>query len=461
MPVNFPYGDAFLVKTPNIDETARRLYAERKQIEANRQQQIAAMDNEFSKNVANIRDADVGEVAKAYGNWKMATQNAMKKKGGISPQEQLEILRKKADMYKMIGDSKAEKENEETRAKRYVIKPDDFIDNAGDLMTTGRKLPLSQLRAYKTPDGSVIDLTNPENLLYQDKTNWQPILQKAGGTLMQRGTQLEEDTPDKLQKKVTSFKALNSPIEYYNSIVGTFSNAKADENFAKRYGFTPQEAQTITEEYNRVLKDNPAMKQVYGDLSFPSTADLLPGHQTAKLLAMQHAIHNQPTSSVTMKDNKDAIMTRQENFRKDQQERSNQNSIKRLYIWAGLQRDKPMSPNEVAMGIDGLITNHIKSAESNGGELLVDAETYKAITGQPQTRNSYLTVDQSGNYAYGRKVENKDGMLEVDKTTLKEVPYQLTKSKLTEAYPKTRPVPAQQTNKPIQNKNKWEQYKSN
>lgn len=419
-----PYGDIFLAATPALDKLSSQLYAEQKQRELDRKNQVLAMDNEFSKNVANIRDADVGDISKAYGDWKLSTQSLMKQKHGVNPQQQLEVLRKKADLYKMINESKSEKENEENIAKRYTIKPDDFIDNGGDLITKGRQLSIAQKKAYKMPDGTIVDLTNPQNLLYQDKTNWQPILQKAAGTPTQRGNQLEEATTDKLQTKVTTYKGMNSPLDYYTSVISTFNKPRSDEYFANKYQFTPEEAQVITDEFNRV-KETPAFKAAYGDATFPESSNLTPGLRTAKLLAMQHAIHNQPTSSFTMKDNKEAIMTRQENFRKEQQARSAANSLARLYVYANI---KDRTPENIGRNVDGLIGNMIEDARNHDGVVATDDETFKSITGHQKTPSLILKMDEAGNASYGKKDE-KGNFVEMGK-----VPLDATKIKLTKTY---------------------------
>ena len=362
-----PYGDIFSAGTPALDNLSKQLYNEHQQRDKQREQQIISMDNEFSKNVANIRDADVADIAKLYGDWKSSTQQLMKQKGGATPEQQLENLRKKAEMYKALNESKSFKEREEFRAKRYAVKASDFIDEAGDLMTKGRNLPISQLRQYKIKgaDGkeTIIDLTNDEPLLYQDKTNWQPILQKAAGTLTQRGKPLEEDTPDKLQKKIITYKGLNSPIDFYTSVASSFNTPRADEHFANRFSFSPQEAQTITEEFNRV-KDTPEFKQVYGDVSFPSSSDLTPGLKTAKLLAMQHAIHNQPTSSFTMKDNKGAVMDRTEKFKKlmaDDKFEKSKALISLMNYYRDVRDDK--KAEAVGGDVDAFIDEQDKDAE--------------------------------------------------------------------------------------------------
>ena len=106
MPNGLPYGDAFIVGTPALDQLSNRIYAEHQQRELQRRQDNKMLDEEFSRNLSGIWDADIPELTQKYGEYKQAWQNLYKKKGGGTPQEQLEVLKKKADMYSLLGKSK-------------------------------------------------------------------------------------------------------------------------------------------------------------------------------------------------------------------------------------------------------------------------------------------------------------------------------------------------------------------
>lgn len=305
-----PYGNDFIVETPSLDRAEQRLYAEQKQKEAQQQYNIKQLDDEFSKNVSNIRDADVDDFTNLYNDYKLATQSSIKNKSGTSPQQQMELLRKRANMYKLINESKAEREREEMYGKRYSTKPDDFNDNAPELLIEGRKLPISKKRNYIGADGVAIDLTNPQNLLWQDKTNWQPILQKAGGTLNRRGESTRVKLPGGLEEEETTYKGLSSPVDYYQSIVGAaMSSPRGAKSLSNRYQFTPEEAQDITIKFE-ALKNTPEFKAAYGDVKFPEFADMTEGTRTAKLLAMTHALNNPIVAEKKNIKNLDAVMNR-------------------------------------------------------------------------------------------------------------------------------------------------------
>lgn len=241
-------------------------------------------------------------------------------------------------------------------------------------------------------------------------------------------------------------KIPDNPLKLNEVIVEKFDDgakqviaARSANDYENSYSFASQVQEEMKDPISRAKLEK-TFKEQFGTM---------PQSPTDYATAFNMEILQPEIRKTKPIDNKEEITRRSQEFQREMTAVRNQNSINRLYIYAGLQANKPMSPNEIAMGIDNLIVNHIKTADANNGELLVDAETYKVITGQPQTKNSYLTVDAQGNYKYGKR--NPDtGQLDV--TTLKEVPYQLTKGKLTEAYPKTRPVVNQPQGQKTDNK---------
>lgn len=391
---NRPFGNDFFVGTSKLDQLEQRLYVEGKQRELQKQREIAALDDEFSKNVTNIRDADVDDLTKAYQDYKLLSQAVMKEKRGVSPQQQMEILRKKADMYKLINESKAEREREEMVGKRYAIKPDDFNDDAAELLITGRSLPISKKRTYTTKDGRVVDLTNPENLLWQDKTNWQPILQKAGGALTTRGQIIKTKLPGGLETEEVSYKGGNDPLEYYTSIVGAMNTPRASQSLASRYKFTPEEAQDITIKFEALQKD-PAFKNAYGEIKFPESSNLTEGTRTAKLLAMVNAINNPPTPIKKVVKDLNAVMDRQEKFKRAFQAQGFENAkaLKSLGNYYS-QLNQERRQQEIGGDVDEFIDGQVADAD----------EATIFTNGQRRIKSSPLVLESfKDNYGYAPK----------------------------------------------------------
>ncbi len=124
-------------------------------------------------------------------------------------------------------------------------------------------------------------------------------------------------------------------------------------------------------------------------------------------------------------DNKEAIMDRQEKFKKEQQARAAANSLSRLYVYANIQDRKP---ENIERNIDGVIANHIETASNDpNNEVVVDNETFKSITGEDKTSSSVLMY-KDGKYQYG--VKDVDGKV----TVSGETPKDLAKIKLTKTF---------------------------
>ena len=258
--IGAPYGDIYFVDTPNIDRISNMLYAEQRQREAMRRQKAEAMDNEFAKNVANIRDADVDDVTQKYGEWKLMNQQLMKKKGGITPQDQLELLRKKAEVAKTINGSKVEREREESFAKRLIEKPDDFDDNAHDLIIQKRRMPISSgfKQITKNEDGTEteLDLADYNNYRYKGTDfNFQDAETKAMGTAKPILGK-ETLTEDGFTYTTPVYEFGNTPSQFKESLVGAFGTRKGGESAARLFRQIPPESlQQVDELYKAIPKE--------------------------------------------------------------------------------------------------------------------------------------------------------------------------------------------------------------
>jgi hypothetical protein len=127
--IQAPFGDIFYPNTSATDRLSQRLYIEQKQREARNEQMNAALDNEFSKNLSGIRDVDVPDLTRLYNDWKTANINSMKQRDGVNPEQQMDLLRKKAAVYSLLSRSKSVKEYEDNVAKNGFSKPDLMEDD--------------------------------------------------------------------------------------------------------------------------------------------------------------------------------------------------------------------------------------------------------------------------------------------------------------------------------------------
>ena len=293
-----PYGDVFLVNTAYTDRAAQQLYAEQKQREAKQQQMNAVLDDEFSKNLAGIRDADIPELTSKYTDWKLANMGAMKQKSGITPEQQMELLRKKADMYGVINQSKQERQWEEENGKGLMTNPDRYSDNAHDYLIQRRRTPLSMLDK------------NKDNSIYYSGTNtdFSKILTSAAGQPKQ--VYVDEKPVDKegIQTQITPYQFGNTPQQFYESIVGSLSQRKAGRDAAAIIANTPPETiMQVQEKYNQIPPEKWQKMGVDKPQDLTIKPDDTPAIIYAKHEAQMYALNNEPKQGMPVFKTNEAL----------------------------------------------------------------------------------------------------------------------------------------------------------
>jgi hypothetical protein len=283
------FGDIFTPNTSYTDRAAAQLYAEQKQREAKQQQLNAALDDEFSKNLAGIRDADIPELTQKYTDWKLANMQAMKQKGGISPQQQMDLLRKKAAMYDTIGQSKQQKQWEEENAKGVMVAPDNYEDNAHQNLMQHRQMPLNLLKQNNLFG---YDYTyNAHN--YKDAAD---DIKKARGekiVIEDAGMQAPDDKFAKIYNKYQINSAQPEAVKnFYLSKIGGSQQAK--KHYTWELKNLPEDELTKTQAQFDAIPDSywKLLGRKKPDLSYQNTDDN--AHVYATYQAQKAAIENMP-----------------------------------------------------------------------------------------------------------------------------------------------------------------------
>lgn len=319
--IHLPYGNAFLVGTPNIDRLSQMLYAENRQKQALRQKQAEDMDADFRKNILSIRDIDKDEFVKKYSDYKKTAFELMRKKEH-DPQKridmELEKQRKLADMYGFTNESKAHKDQEDEIAKQIIAKPDLFDDNASTLLMNSRRTPLAGLSQYKSRNAegqeNTYDLRNPETYRYKGSdTDFQKIFTTASGTPRQV-YQSEENVDGGLQTKVTPYVFGNTPAQYYESLLGALSERNAKRSAEALISHVPDETiATINNLYKSAPKDKWEKIGVKEPQDLEIYSNDPPTIKFAKHQAQLYFLNNEPKAEKQyMMENKSAVMKAQE-----------------------------------------------------------------------------------------------------------------------------------------------------
>lgn len=450
------FGDIYTVQTPALDKLSNQLYYEQRQREAQQARNQQLLDAEFAKNLSGIRDVDIADLTKAYSNFKLANQSLMRQKGGGTPDQQLDLLRKKAQVYDIINASKNAREEEKEYRKGLQSHPDRYDDNAHDYLLERISTPIGSLglsSKYKDANGNPIDLRNGQSYLYKgtdfDLGN---ALRKASGSPKNTPYQKEEALPGNLGKSVTNYQFGNNPLVFKEQLMGEFATNKGGRAAGPLWDAIPEDQKQLVDQMYKDIPPEKWERMTGSRTPIPlivfnpnNKAELLANYQ-AKL----HAINNDPVPIKTQQlYDRNAIMNKQEGFR----EKAADLRFQRAKVLVGLNKEGGGGINFDVIG------NYIpKATQTPNGQLTVrvkdiDPYDYKTITNNgrvfPKTVNGeevFIVDPNNGDFIGedGQRISRQSVALQRSKET-NNVLFKRGAPSLKEA--------------PINTKNKWEQYK--
>ena len=386
-----PYGDAFLVGTPALDRLSQQLYGEHIRKERYKEQQDKMLDDEFARNMSGIRDAGIGDLTKAYGDYKLSYQAGMKKQN-ISPQEQLEILKKKAQVYDVINKSKTEREREMTYGKSITSdRKGHFANDAQDKLRMRMGLPVSKLNGF-----------DDNSLLYPYSV---PELNKeieaARGKVGKKDVLIGVDPKDPLKDVKETYDVRANPNDFQTRLLAQMVTSNKADNYErfKTNQYSDEELENLKNRYTAKIND-PKFKAVYGEVRPLEGLDTKLGQATAIQTMEEYA--NLPLNAVTKSElNQDRARTRSEEFRKQMMEQQHKNALSRLYVYAGIQQGKE-DKNEL-LAIREL-KSYINQASTRNGEFTPRQEIINNLsTGTgilKQSPNKFVLSDDGTTVTY-------------------------------------------------------------
>lgn len=298
--VRFPYGDAFIMGTPQIDRLSNQLYQEQRQRELYRQQQNKALDDELKNILPGIRTGDTDKFANLWNDYKTSwiqLQKTPPKNQADYLRAQQELIQKKANVYNHVRSSK-DKADEEKRTGGILSndKTGRFKDEAYGYVTSGMKLPYdSKLKIIdaKTGKPQEIDWTNPDDLKRHIDTKgvFDAIKTATGTTNEYLG---EKENKSDLQ--IPKIKASNNPRNFYDTM--TLAASKNPVDFLNTLPQpTDDEYFNVQKQYNSIDSKVKKMWKMDDGEDLPSDDQLkTPVERAIKYQAMTHALNpnNQP-----------------------------------------------------------------------------------------------------------------------------------------------------------------------
>jgi len=250
------FGDIFTPNTSATDKLAQQIFAQEAARKAQEARDAKQLDDEFAKNLSGVWDADVPEIVKKYGDWKVANIQLMKKKNA-SPKDQMEVLQKKADMYNTIAGSKTYKERHAGLVKQVANDSKGvFADDAAQQLIARHKVP-----SWQQP-------TDDSKLLYPYSV---PDFAKSNEASFGKPTPKQivggKSKLDPAKDEIKTYSVGNNPNQMFDYTLNDVATKNKGKNYA---GFvlnsmSDAEKEDITNKFLALTKD-PTFIEAYGEV---------------------------------------------------------------------------------------------------------------------------------------------------------------------------------------------------
>jgi len=299
------YGEIFQIPTGGIDGIAKMVYQEQKQREQQKLQQDKALDDEFAKNVAGVKSSDIPEITKAYSDFKNAHINLQKKGQKATPQDQMDVMIKKANAFQAIAGSKEDKER--IKQRMMEVKADRkglYNPDAHTVLSEMLNTPTSQRKLDEDDDRLKYKYAMP---------NIDKEIANAAGKGQEIELAVGVDDKDPLKDKVEVYRTINPPNVFYNNLFTGLASRSDNKGFVRSTmdKYTDEEKDALRTAYEARIA-NPKFKALYGETKpFPESAANTELGQATALKTME-AVVNLPIDKVKDKvvRNEDRYMAR-------------------------------------------------------------------------------------------------------------------------------------------------------
>lgn len=251
-----PFGDIYTPNTTATDKLSAQLYAEQKAKEAQDAKDAKELDDEFAKNIAGVKNADIPDLTKAWNDFKMAKIGVLKKGGNATPQDEFNVLQKKADVFRLAI---ASKEDKAWILSQQTAKRNDkqglYSDDADAKLTQYLNTPTSKRDRIK--DGEI--------LYPYSVPDWNKIHLASAGT---KKVVYGKTTEDGIYDVTPQYEVYNSPNQRFDAIVlptVSVNKVKNTVGLINSQFPTEQDKQNVLDQYNAKIK-TPEFIAAYGEV---------------------------------------------------------------------------------------------------------------------------------------------------------------------------------------------------
>src|SRR4051812_2060665 len=216
-----PWGGIFKAQTPYTDQVTANLIGQQAERRKYQQETTQHADEMMTKELANVRSADMNQVIDAYGKWKNVSMQMLNPKVQADPKlyNTLQIQKNAALGQTMATINKSAQLN--AQAKELVgerkAKPNSYGDDFGERLAAFNNTPMDKLVAHPKYG----DLSNPDAFRYNgSQTNFAKIEEAAAGKPKPiAGAEKVEKISD-LQTRRTPTEFGSTPAQFFDNVKG-------------------------------------------------------------------------------------------------------------------------------------------------------------------------------------------------------------------------------------------------
>lgn len=231
-PIQGNFGSIYSAATPVLDRVTQQLQQNNVDRRTFLQKESQNTDELLNKEMANVRSIDTPQIIDAYNDYKNSKQNQLFNKGiQFNPKAyataQMDANSKYANLMSMINKSAQYNAFGKEIAANRFSKPDNYSDDAGNMLSTFYQTPMDKLTAA-TYNGKPTDLTNPDNWRYQGGNfDFSKLHTTASGKPV---THYDDGTTDASGVQTTQHGLSygNTPAQYRDTYVSGLAGSQAN-----------------------------------------------------------------------------------------------------------------------------------------------------------------------------------------------------------------------------------------
>jgi hypothetical protein len=321
-----PEGDAFLVQTPEINQTRNMLWQQQMLRQRMQMQQNNQQEEEMARNLSNVRGVDAPEIMQGYSDYKRLRQQALFDPSVRHDANKFNDINNQAtqalgDVYSKIDDSKRLKQMNQDLLITQRTHPGTVAPDLGQRLTDFNNTPLSKIK------GSQFE--NPDYYMYKDTVNFDKLYTTAAGNdKLHTYAPMETTAKDKLTNTETTYQYGNNPKQVKESIMSQLAaTPNGEQSAANLMENTPQsKIDWVNAQYAAENKDK--WRRTTGQEQ-PMDVEPVGGtkaEQAASYLAKLHWLNSGPQGTSKDVPNKEAITSDKQSFSEQQQQERFQHS---------------------------------------------------------------------------------------------------------------------------------------